>query len=328
MWSIIQEVKDPVLRNLAAQLPQTVLSSRANSTTNKYLYAYSRWRNWVDQIQVPTGLPVSETYLVLYMQHLSATTNSRSAVETIVNAINWAHELAGHSSISKSPIVSATLKGLQRSLAKPTVKKEPVTPEMLHRMVNSMDSKPKLSQVRLVTVALIAYAAFLRYDELAKIRCCDVKFLEDCMMIYITSSKTDQYREGASLTVARTGLKTCPVAMTERYFAMAKLEHSSQEKIFRAIVVTKEGEKLRRTGTISYTRLRELLLARLQELGYNSECFGLHSLRAGGASAAANAGISDRLFKRHGCWRSETAKDGYIKDSLESRLSVSKNLGL
>ena len=183
VWSIIQEVKDPVLRNLAAQLPQTVSSSRANSTT-KYLYAYSRWRNWADQIQVPTGLPVSETYLVLYMQHLSATTNSRSAVETIVNAINEAHELAGHSSISKSPIVSSTLKALQRSLANLTVKKEPVTPEMLHRLVNSMDSKPKLFQVRLVTVALIAYAAFLRYDELAKIRCCDIKFLEDCMMIF------------------------------------------------------------------------------------------------------------------------------------------------
>ena len=130
------------------------------------------------------------------------------------------------------------------------------------------------------------------------------------------------------LTVARTGLKTCPVAMTERYFAMAKLEHSSQEKIFRSIVATKEGEKLHRTGTISYTRLWELLLARLQELGYNSECFGLHSLRAGGASAAANAGIGDRLFKWHGRWCFETAKDGYIRDSVESRLSVSKNLGL
>ena len=46
--------------------------------------------------------------------------------------------------------------------------------------------------------------------------------------------------------------------------------------------------------------------------------FGLHSLRAGGASAAANAGVPDRLFKRHGRWRSKAAKDGYIKDSEEA----------
>ena len=55
---------------------------------------------------------------------------------------------------------------------------------------------------------------------------------------------------------------------------------------------------------------------------------GLHSLRAGGASAAANAGVNDRCWKRHGRWKSETSKDGYAADSLERRLEVSKKLGL
>ena len=55
---------------------------------------------------------------------------------------------------------------------------------------------------------------------------------------------------------------------------------------------------------------------------------GLHSLRAGGASAAANAGVNDRCWKRHGRWTSETSKDGYAADSLERRLEVSKKLGL
>ncbi|KAL5020676.1 hypothetical protein ScPMuIL_002241, partial [Solemya velum] len=52
------------------------------------------------------------------------------------------------------------------------------------------------------------------------------------------------------------------------------------------------------------------------------------NLRAGGASKAANAGIPDRLFKRHGRWRSETAKDGYVKDDFSKLLSVSQCLGL
>ena len=62
--------------------------------------------------------------------------------------------------------------------------------------------------------------------------------------------------------------------------------------------------------------------------GYDRRQFGLHSLRAGGATAAASAGIPDRLFKRHGGWRSETAKDGYVKDSEDARLAVSKGLQL
>ena len=47
-----------------------------------------------------------------------------------------------------------------------------------------------------------------------------------------------------------------------------------------------------------------------------------------GASAAAQAGVPDRLFKWHGRLRSENDKDGYIKDKLQDRLLVSRSLGL
>ena len=63
-------------------------------------------------------------------------------------------------------------------------------------------------------------------------------------------------------------------------------------------------------------------------MGYPAEQFGLHSLRAGGVTAAANAGIQNRLFKRHGRWKSDTAKDGHIEDSTDRRLSVSLGIGL
>ena len=56
--------------------------------------------------------------------------------------------------------------------------------------------------------------------------------------------------------------------------------------------------------------------------------FSTYSLRAGGASAAANAGVEDRLFQRHGRWNLVSAKNGYVDDSLVSRLSVSQSLGI
>ena len=42
----------------------------------------------------------------------------------------------------------------------------------------------------------------------------------------------------------------------------------------------------------------------------------------------ANGNITDRLFKRHGRWKSDKAKDGYVKDNVESLLSVSKSLSI
>ena len=80
-----------------------------------------------------------------------------------------------------------------------------------------------------------------------------------------------------------------------------------------SIVRTKLGEQLRKKGGISYTRVRELVLQKLAALGLDPKQFGLHSLRSGGASAAANAGVPDRLFKRHGRWRSENAKELFSK---------------
>ena len=55
--------------------------------------------------------------------------------------------------------------------------------------------------------------------------------------------------------------------------------------------------------------------------------FGQHSLHAGGATAAGSCGIADRLLERHEWCKSETAKDGYIKNSFFDRILVSLNLG-
>ena len=114
----------------------------------------------------------------------------------------------------------------------------------------------------------------------------------------------------------------------ERYFHLADIKGDADKHLFRGLSRTKEGYRLRSSGGISYTRVRELVLEKIAAIGLDPKQFGLHSLRAGGASAAANAGVPDRWFKRHGRWRSENAKDGYIKDKLEDRLSVSQNIGL
>ena len=52
------------------------------------------------------------------------------------------------------------------------------------------------------------------------------------------------------------------------------------------------------------------------------------SLRSGDASAAAKLDINDRVFKKHGRWKSDKLKDSYDHEHIESKLSVSRNLGL
>ena len=159
---------------------------------------------------------------------------------------------------------------------------------------------------------------------------CDVKFCQQektCFVeLGIIQSKTDVYRDGAKVLLARTDDESCPFNILSRYIQAANIDLSSEEPIFSSLQFYKSTNSytLRSTG-ISYTRTREIVLAALAALGYEPSKFGIHSLHSGGATEAANAGIKDRLFKRHGCWKSESAKDGYVEDKLQA-LSVYRSL--
>lgn len=79
---------------------------------------------------------------------------------------------------------------------------------------------------------------------------------------------------------------------------------------------------------LSYTRARESIVGVVRKFVPTTDIISLHSFRAGGATSAANAQVPDRCWKRHGRWQSETAKDGYVEDSLDNGLIVSKSPGI
>ena len=108
-------------------------------------------------------------------------------------------------------------------------------------------------------MALLLFAGFFRFSELASLTIRDISISDTHLTINVSQSKTDQYRKGNEVVISRSGKVTCPVSNLERYMTLA------------------------------------------------------------GISAAK---VSDFLFK------SETAKDGYVEDSLNNRLLVTKSLGI
>jgi hypothetical protein len=61
--------------------------------------------------------------------------------------------------------------------------------------------------------------------------------------------------------------------------------------------------------------MREVFIDAFKPFVSDIKKYGLHSLRSGDVTIAVNLGISDRLFKKNGRWRSETAKNGYVNSS-------------
>ena len=147
------------------------------------------------------------------------------------------------------------------------------------------------------------------------------------MKIFIERSENDQYRVGSWVYITRTRNSTCPYYNLKRYLSLAKV--TGDDYIFRASTRKRTGVVLRKGNKpLSYTAARETVMDAIDSIGLNKKLFGLHSLRRGGATPAARICVNDRLFKKHGRWRSENAKDGYVSEDLETRLYVTRNLGI
>ena len=71
----------------------------------------------------------------------------------------------------------------------------------------------------------------------------------------------------------------------------------SSRYIFRAISKTRLGYKLGSANKlISYSTIRDYFQNSFEDIVPDISLFSTHSLRAGGASAAARAGVEDRRF--------------------------------
>ena len=103
----------------------------------------------------------------------------------------------------------------------------------------------------------------------------------------------------------KTNRKTCPFKILQAHIKLLNTSPSSDDHIFRGLTFYKKSRsyRLRKANKLlSYSAARSIVLDAFESIGLPKSKFGLHSLRAGGASAAANSGVPDRLFTRHGRW--------------------------
>ena len=148
----------------------------------------------------------------------------------------------------------------------------------------------------------------MRYEELSNL---DVIFHPGYFLVFIESSKTDQYQDGAWLPINSSSLITCPLKALNLYAEMVGIDFKPDLPLFRRLNSVNSKTRIRKSK-ISYTRVRELVKEAFVD-SIDAKRIGMYSLRAGGASTAANNGIPDRLSKRHGRWSSERQRMGTLR---------------
>ncbi|XP_071171021.1 uncharacterized protein [Mytilus edulis] len=330
-WKQFEELaNDSRFAKIVSALPSIVEASSSKSTVKKYKFYFGKFRIWCSDCQLEFS-PANSTTVCLYIGSLIQQGVGVSVLESNFYSIKWYHDINFKYNPCSDKLLSNILEGGRRILSKPINKKEPITTDILKLIVSRYGSEHDLSNLRVCLLCLLGFSGFLRYSELAKIKRNNIVFYDTHVEITIDKSKTDIYRRGNTVIIARTGNETCPVKWLKIYLKLAGLESDSDYFIFRSLSFLKSQGvyKLSKNNTsLSYTRAREILLKALEDIGLDKSKFGLHSLRSGGATSAANNGVSDRLLKAHGRWSSDQSKDGYIKDNLHRQLVVSLNLGI
>ena len=335
------------LAQLYGELPGTLDNCYAVGTNKIYKAKLRKWEKWCLRFQI-NPFPAPEEHVVLFILSILQQAKSSISLQHAIYAIKWGHERQGFD-FELSPMVKKLLEASKRILGKPCNKKEPITSGTIKQLVaHFITERVILPDLRDVTMFVIGFCGFLRFNEIVNIKRSDIEFNENYVTIFLEKSKTDKYKEGNTVFLAETKSKACPVKLLRQYLNAACINCDSEEFIFRGVTRMKSRDELKSclkggklvinkisgyelrnvNNTLSYTRCRELLFSKLKEIGLDERKFGVHSLRSGGATQAARMQIPDRLFKKHGRWRSENCKDGYVHEGLKEKLSVTLSLGL
>ncbi|VDI18026.1 Hypothetical predicted protein [Mytilus galloprovincialis] len=279
------------------------LIAEVTTQSNLILMLLKRWERFIS-LHGHVALPAQPVHVALYLTDLVNNGSTYHPVYNAIYGIKWAHEINSLKDPTTNTFVTSILEASKRVAPKKTNKKDPVTTDVLIEL------------------------CFLRYDELSSLRFLDIDIQDSFLILHITKSKTDQYRQSNEVIIAKGSTIACPYNMLVKYTRLAGFSSHENKFLFRPIYRSGELCKLiNKDKKLSYTAARECLLKRIRIIrpGCN---IGLHSFRSGGATVAANADVSDRCLKKHGRWKSDSSKDGYIVDSIEKRLKISQVLGL
>ena len=327
----VASIRDPNLRERAASLPSLISARWAASTTSKYAGGWAKWEHWCRLHPESAPRPATAFYICLYINDLVLDNCKFGALTNAAAAIRWGHLQQGFENPMDNDFVAIVLEGAKRTVGKPpSNQKESTMADMAKQVVDRFGQCSNLWQRRTVLICLLGFSGFLRISELVAIQVKHLKFSNNHLEITIPKAKNDQLREGHIVYVKRSDSQYCPVRCLSQYLQETRLELSGEYYVISRLAKTRAGHNAHGQKPLADSTVRDIFNREIAPLceGIEAGSYCLHSMRSGGASAAINNGVSERLIGKHGRWKSGFSRDRYLKDSKKQRLGVTENLGL
>jgi integrase len=217
-------------------------------------------------------------------QYLAASACSLT-VATLVRrlaSLSKAHDARGLPNPTRSPLVRATMRGIKRTCGCAQRQAKPLCRDDLLQVLDATGDNPK--DIRDRALLLVGFAGALRRSELVGLNVEDIEHLRQGVILHLRRSKTDQEAEGQKIGIPYGRGRWCPVTALNDWLQASAI---SKGAIFRPLDRAGRVGDARLSGDAVSLIIRE----RVEAAGLDPSGYSGHSLRAGLATSAAQAGV-------------------------------------
>lgn len=305
------------LEALTARAAGLAEEARAPNTRRAYRADWEHFVGWC-AAQSFVALPATPATVGLYLA-AHETTLSVATLTRRLSAIAVAHRMAGFALDTRHPAIATVMRGLRNRHGSAQRHAEALTTPRLRQVLACLGDG--LGDRRDRALLLVGTAAALRRSELVALDLADLTAHPEGLRLVIRRSKTDQGGEGAVLPVNRTGRVTCPVAAFTEWVAAAGITEGA---VFRA--VDRHG---RLGARLSGQAVALIVQRRAAAAGLDAPAsYAGHSLRAGFATSAAQAGLGEIRIARQTRHASLSSLRRYVRDGALFSENLAAEIGL
>jgi integrase len=283
-------------------LPEAVASyvcdSLAANTRRAYLSDLTEFERWGGSI--PASVETVAAYLAARADALAVATLVRHLA-----SISKAHEARGLLNPTRSELVRATMRGIKRTRGCAQRQAKALLRNDLLLVLDATGDGPKDVQDR--ALLLIGFAGALRRSELVALDVGDIEHVHQGIIITLRRSKTDQDGEGRKIGIPFGRRRWCPVAALNAWLAVSRIVAGA---IFRH--VDRHGHV--REARLSGEAVSLVVQERVAAVGLDPSPYSGHSLRAGFATSAAQAGVLTSRIRAQTRHASEAMLARYVRE--------------
>jgi integrase len=274
-----------------------VRDSLAENTRRAYLSDLGHFERWGGSVPASEGTIAS--YLADHAHTLSVATLVRRTA-----SISKAHVARRFDNPVQSELVKAVLRGIKRKHGISQKGAKPLLKEDLFVVLAAMGAS--LKDVRDRALLLIGFTGGFRRSELIAVNCDDIEHVRQGVIVTVPRSKTDQLGEGRKLGIPFGRTRWCAVTALDEWLARSGI---TEGPVFRAIDRHTKIDGKRLSGeAVSLIIKKRVAGAGLDPTGYSG-----HSLRAGLATSAAQAGVSSLKIRQQTGHASDAMLARYIR---------------